>query len=69
MLNLLFKNKKKGLVIGDSLWHDIAGGRKMKFDTLWIEYGVHKPQLTKKDDINQLLDEFTPKYSMSELKL
>ena len=63
------KNKKKVLVIGDSLWHDIAGGRKMKFDTLWIENGVHKPQLTKKDDINQLLNEFTPKYSMSELKL
>ena len=63
------KNKKKVLVIGDSLWHDIAGGRKMKFDTLWIENGVHKPQLTKKDDINQLLNEFAPKYSMSELKL
>jgi hypothetical protein len=41
----------------------------MKFDTLWIENGVHRPQLTKKDDINQLLNEFTPKYSMSELKL
>ena len=63
------KNRKKVLVIGDSLWHDIAGGKKMKLDSLWIKNGIHKSQLKKKDEIKQLLDNYSPKYAISDLKL
>ena len=41
----------------------------MKFETLWIKNGVHTPQLSKKDEINQLLKEYTPKYAINYLKL
>ena len=63
------KNRKRVLAVGDSLWHDIEGGNKMKFETLWIKNGVHTPQLSKKDEINQLLKEYTPKYAINYLKL
>ena len=63
------KNRKKVLVIGDSLWHDIAGGKKMKLDSLWIKNGIHKSKLKKKDEIKQLLDNYSPKYAISDLKL
>ena len=62
-------NNLKVLVIGDSLWHDIAGGKKMKLDSLWIKNGIHKSQLKKKDEIKQLLDNYSPKYAISDLKL
>jgi len=63
------KNKKKVLVIGDSLWHDIAGAKKMKLDSLWIKNGIHKSNLKKKDEIKRLLDIYSPKYAISDLKL
>ena len=56
-------------MIGDSLWHDIAGGNEMGFDGLWIKNGVHRPQLNKKKEIKLLLDTYNPKYSIKELKL
>jgi HAD superfamily hydrolase (TIGR01459 family) len=59
----------KVIVIGDSLWHDIAGGNEMGFDGLWIKNGVHRPQLNKKKEIQLLLDAYKPKYSIKELKL
>lgn len=63
------KDPSKALVIGDSLWHDIAGGNLMKFDGLWIKNGIHGPQLDQKDEITQLLNTYKPKYSMSNLNL
>ena len=63
------KNFRKVLVIGDSLWHDIAGGKKMKLDSLWIKNGIHKSKLKKKDEINPLLEKYRPKYAISHLKL
>ncbi len=62
-------NLKKVLIIGDSLWHDIAGGKKMKLDTLWIKNGIHKSKLKKKDEINPLLEKYRPKYAISHLRL
>ena len=62
-------NFNKVLVIGDSLWHDIAGGKKMKLDSLWIKNGIHKSKLKKKDEINPLLEKYRPKYAISHLKL
>ena len=62
-------NLSKVLVIGDSLWHDIAGGKKMKLDSLWIKNGIHKSKLKKKDEINPLLEKYRPKYAISHLKL
>jgi len=62
------KNKRV-LVIGDSLWHDIAGGNEMGFDSLWIKNGVHKPQLLKKKEIDPLISKYKPKYAISDLKL
>ena len=62
-------NLSKVLVIGDSLWHDIAGGKKMKLDSLWIKCGIHKSKLKKKDEINPLLEKYRPKYVISHLKL
>ena len=59
----------KVIVIGDSLWHDIAGGNEMGFDGLWIKNGVHRPQLNKKKEIKLLLDIYNPKYAIKELKL
>ena len=63
------RDRKKVLAVGDSLWHDIDGGNKMNFDTLWIKNGIHKSQLDKKDEIKPLLSEFNPKYAINELKL
>jgi len=60
---------KRVLVIGDSLWHDIAGGNEMGFDSLWIKNGVHKPQLLKKKEIDPLISKYKPKYAISDLKL
>ena len=62
-------NLSKVLVIGDSLWHDIAGGKKMKLDSLWIKNGIHKSKLKKKDEISPLLEKYRPKYAISHLKL
>ena len=59
----------KVLVIGDSLWHDIAGGNLMNFDGLWVKNGVHTPQLRKKKEITNLLDIYKPKYSIPFLKI
>ena len=63
------KRLSKVLVIGDSLWHDIAGGNNMGFDGLWVKNGVHSPQLNNKNEINPLLDAYKPKYAIDELKL
>ena len=59
----------KVLVIGDSLWHDIAGGSLMNFDGLWVKNGVHTPQLHKKKEITNLLGTYKPKYSIPFLKI
>jgi len=59
----------KALVIGDSLWHDIAGGNLMNFDGLWVKNGVHAPQLQKKNEITNLLNVYKPKYSIPFLKI
>lgn len=59
----------KVLVIGDSLWHDIAGGNLMKYDSLWIKNGIHKPQLNKKKEISDLINRFNPTFALDELKL
>ena len=59
----------KVLVIGDSLWHDIAGGNMLHFDGLWVKNGVHTPQLDKEKEISDLLDYYKPKYAISELKI
>lgn len=63
------KNRKRVLAVGDSLWHDIDGGNRMKFDTLWIKNGIHSSQLSKNSEINKLLKEYAPKYSISHLEL
>ena len=63
------KNRKRVLAVGDSLWHDIDGGNRMKFDTLWIKNGIHSSQLSKNSEINKLLKEYAPKYSISHLGL
>ena len=63
------RDSSKVLVVGDSLWHDIAGGNTMGFDSLWVKNGVHSPQLSKKNEINPLLDTYKPKYAINELKL
>ena len=62
-------NSSKVLVIGDSLWHDIAGGNQMGFDSLWIKNGIHKTKLNKKKEIQLLLENYKPKYAIKELKL
>ena len=59
----------KVLVVGDSLWHDIAGGNLLNFDSLWVKSGVHTPQLDKGKEISDLLDNYKPKYAISELKI
>jgi len=59
----------KVLVIGDSLWHDVAGGNEMGFDCLWIKNGIHKSYLNKKKEIQPLLDVYKPKYLIKDLKL
>ena len=63
------KNKKKVLVIGDSLWHDICGGLKMGYDRLWIKKGIHRAQLKISVEINPLLDKYPPTFAQNELKL
>ena len=63
------KSNSKVLVIGDSLWHDVAGGNLMKFDSLWIKNGVHKPQLSKETEINSLIKAYRPNFCMNELKI
>ena len=63
------KSNSKVLVIGDSLWHDIAGGNLMKFDSLWIKEGVHLPQLNKENEIRGLIKKYNPKYAINKLKL
>ena len=62
-------NLSKVLVIGDSLWHDIAGGKKIKIYSLSIKNVIHKSKLKKKDEINPLLEKYRPKYAISHLKL
>ena len=69
MKNFKIKNKNKVLVIGDSLWHDIDGGNKMKFDTLWIKNGIHRSQLNNGPEIKDLIKQYKPKYAISDLKL
>ena len=69
MKNFKIKNKNKVLVIGDSLWHDIDGGNKMKFDTLWIKNGIHRSQLNNGTEIKDLIKQYKPKYAISDLKL
>ncbi|MDB3863947.1 TIGR01459 family HAD-type hydrolase [Alphaproteobacteria bacterium] len=59
----------KVLVVGDSLWHDIAGGNLLNFDSLWVKSGVHTPQIDKGKEISDLLDNYKPKYAISELKI
>ena len=63
------KSNSKVLIIGDSLWHDVAGGNLMKFDSLWIKNGVHKPQLNKESEINSLIKTYRPNFCMNELKI
>ena len=63
------KDKKKVLVIGDSLWHDICGGANMGYDRLWIKKGIHKAQLKNNDEIMQLLHKYPPTFAQNELKL
>ena len=63
------KNKKKVLVIGDSLWHDICGGLKMGYDRLWIKKGIHKTQLKNKAELKPLLGKYPPTFAQNELKL
>jgi HAD superfamily hydrolase (TIGR01459 family) len=59
----------KVLVVGDSLWHDIAGGNLLNFDGLWVKSGVHTLQLDKVKEISELLNNYKPKYAISELKI
>ena len=59
----------KVLVVGDSLWHDIAGGNLLNFDSLWVKSGVHTPQLDKRKEISNLLGIYKPIYAISELKI
>ena len=63
------KNKKKVLVIGDSLWHDIRGGFKMGYDRLWIKNGIHKTQLKNNAELKALLEQYPPTFAQNELKL
>lgn len=63
------KHKKKVLVIGDSLWHDICGGLKMGYDRLWIKKGIHKTQLKNNAELKPLLEQYPPTFAQNELKL
>ena len=63
------KNRKKVLVIGDSLWHDICGGLKMGYDRLWIKKGIHKTQLKNNAELKPLLEKYPPTFAQNELKL
>jgi HAD superfamily hydrolase (TIGR01459 family) len=63
------KDFSKVLVVGDSLWHDIAGGNLLNFDSLWVKRGVHTPQLDKRKEISNLLGIYKPIYAISELKI
>jgi HAD superfamily hydrolase (TIGR01459 family) len=63
------KSNSKVIVIGDSLWHDIAGGNLMKYDSLWIKEGIHKPQLNKENEIRGLIKKYKPKFAINKLKL
>tara|TARA_B100000900_G_scaffold275369_1_gene235343 strand:- start:92 stop:913 length:822 start_codon:yes stop_codon:yes gene_type:complete len=66
---MCIRSNSKVLVIGDSLWHDIAGGNMMKFDSLWIRYGVHKPNLNNQNEIGSLIKKYKPKFAINKLRL
>jgi HAD superfamily hydrolase (TIGR01459 family) len=65
------------LVIGDSLKHDIAGGRDGGFATLLVAAGIHAPEITRdgKQIVPDALAELcaregvTPDYAIADLRI
>jgi HAD superfamily hydrolase (TIGR01459 family) len=57
------------LAVGDSLEHDIAGGRRAGFLTLFVESGIHAADLAREDGAHALYDRFgaTPDFTIANL--
>ena len=76
ILDLLYPiDKKKILMIGDSLFTDIKGAYDLKIDSFFISSGIHKNDFNDVDSDNIpkkileiTMDEFQPKYYCKNFK-
>jgi len=57
------------ITVGDSLEHDIAGGRRAGCQTVFVEAGIHAAYLAKPDGISRLCGQFgvTPDFMIPKL--
>jgi HAD superfamily hydrolase (TIGR01459 family) len=57
------------IAVGDSLEHDIAGGRRAGCLTAFVEAGIHAPDLAKPDGLSKLCAHYgtTPDFTIPKL--
>ena len=63
------KEKDKALIIGDNLRTDIKGANLIKQDSLFIMDGVHKNEIKRLDNLNNILEKYKVETNFIQEKL
>ena len=67
--NSILKEKDKALIIGDNLRTDIKGANLIKQDSLFIMDGVHKNEIKRLDNLNNILEKYKVETNFIQEKL
>ena len=67
--NLIMKDKKKALIIGDNLRTDIKGANLINQDSLFILDGIHKKEINEINNISDLLKKYNVKTNFIQNQL
>lgn len=67
--NLCFSNNEKALAIGDNLRTDIRGANNLNLDCIFITDGVHREELIKNTNLNDLSKKYNVKIDFFQKEL
>ncbi len=67
--NLCFSNNEKTLAIGDNLRTDIQGANNLNLDCIFITDGVHREELNKNTNLNDLSKKYNVKIDFFQKEL
>lgn len=59
------KNKKKMIMIGDSLFNDIAGANNFGIDSLLIKNGIHRSYFSKKENYKNIIKNIKSNFQLT----
>ncbi len=67
--NLCFSKNEKVLAIGDNLRTDIKGANNLNLDCVFITDGVHRDEINKSSDLNNLSETYNVKINFFQKEL